>query len=205
MIRRSVYAVIVAAAGLLVLGDLAIANPALESAAGFVNRLLVVLAAAAALAGALALLVRHTGRLRQRIDSAGSVAVLVGMALVLVPGLVPGSSGAGAPAVRWVVDALMAPLIAAVFSLLFPLLLAAAQRGLRLRVRETALMLAAAAAAVILLLPVGGDAGTALVAAAGWVESVPVAAVFRGLLLGVAAIGALTAARILLGVDGVDE
>ena len=102
---------------------------------------------------------------------------------------------------RWVVAALLAPLVAAVLALLFPLLLVAASRGLRLRARETAVMLAAAAAVLILLLPVGGQAGAWLASAAAWVRDVPIAAVFRGLLIGVAATGALTAARILLGSD----
>jgi hypothetical protein len=123
------------------------------------------------------------------------------MGLVLLPGLAPGTSGADAPAVRWVVAALLAPLVAAVLSLLFPLLLVAAGRGLRIRPRETALMLTAAAAVLILLLPIGGELGTWFGTTAAWVRDVPVAAVFRGLLIGVAAMGALTAARILLGSD----
>jgi hypothetical protein len=203
--RRSIYAAVITAVGILILADLVIANPALGSVAGFLTGLLVLLAAAAAIAGTLSLLARHGSRIVRGTDRVGSLAVLVGMALVLLPGLAPGSSGADAPAVRWVVAALLAPLVAAVFALLFPLLLGAARRGLRLRGRETGVMLAGAVAVLVLLLPLGGDPGAWLASVAGWVQAVPVAAVFRGLLLGVASIGALTAARILLGADGVDD
>jgi hypothetical protein len=203
--RRSIYAAVVTAVGILILADLVIANPALGSVAGFLTGLLVLLAAAAAIAGTLSLLVRHGSRVARGTDRVGSLAVLLGIALVLLPGLAPGSSGADAPAVRWVVAALLAPLVAAVFALLFPLLLGAARRGLRLRGQETTVMLIGAVAVLVLLLPIGGDPGAWLASAAGWVQAVPVAAVFRGLLLGVAAIGALTAARILLGADGVDD
>ncbi len=203
--RRSLYAAVVTAVGIVILADLVIANPALGSVAGFLTGLLVLLAAAAALAGTFSLLLRHGGRLARGTDRVGSLAVLVGIAVVLVPGLVPGSSGADAPAVRWVVAALLAPLVAAIFALLFPLLLGAFRRGLRLRGRETMVMVAGACAVLVLLMPIGGDPGTWLSDAAGWVQAVPVAAVFRGLLLGVAAIGALTAARILLGTEGIDE
>jgi hypothetical protein len=199
--RRSIAAALTAIAGLLVLVDLAIANPALGGLAGWLNRLLVVLVAGAGVAGVLTMLLRHGGRLARGEDRLGSMAVLVGIGLVVVPGLVPGSSGADAPVVRWVVAALLAPLVAAVFALLFPLLLDAARRGLRLRGRETALMLGAAAAMLILLLPIGGQPGSWLGMVATWVREVPIAAVFRGLLIGVAATGALTAARILLGGD----
>ena len=199
--RRSIAAALTALAGLVVLVDLAIANPALSGLAGWLNQLLVLLAAGAGVAGALMLVVRHVGRLARREDQLGSVAVLLGIGLVLLPGLAPGSTGADAPAVRWVVASLLAPLIAAVLALLFPLLLVAAARGLRIRPRETALMLTAAAAVLILLLPIGGPVGSWLNTTAAWVRDVPIAAVFRGLLLGVAATGALTAARILLGSD----
>ena len=139
--RRSIYAAIVTAVGILILADLVVASPALGSVAGFLTGLLVLLAAAAAIAGVLSLLVRHGSRLVHDTDRVGSFAVLLGIALVLLPGLAPGSSGADAPAVRWIVAALLAPLVAAVFAMLFPLLLGAARRGLRLRGRETAVML----------------------------------------------------------------
>src|SRR5438128_1981904 len=111
--RRSIAAALTALAGLVVLVDLAIANPALSGLAGWLNQLLVLLAAGAGVAGALMLVVRHVGRLARREDQLGSVAVLLGIGLVLLPGLAPGSTGADAPAVRWVVASLLAPLIAA--------------------------------------------------------------------------------------------
>jgi hypothetical protein len=180
--RRSLATALLALVGLVLLADQVVANPTLGSFAGWLTQLVVLLTAAIAVGGALALVVRHVGRLGR--------------------GLVPGSDGAATPAVRWMVAALLAPLVAAVFSLLFPLLLLAAQRGLRFRGRETAVMLMGACAVLILLLPLGGAPGAFLASLAGWVQGVPVAAVFRGLLVGVAVLGAVTAARILLGSDG---
>jgi hypothetical protein len=200
--RRSLATALLALVGLVLLADQVVANPTLGSFAGWLTHLVVLLTAAIAVGGALALVVRHVGRLGRGEDSVGSAAVLVGLGLVLLPGLVPGSDGAATPAVRWMVAALLAPLVAAVFSLLFPLLLLAAQRGLRFRGRETAVMLMGACAVLILLLPLGGAPGAFLASLAGWVQGVPVAAVFRGLLVGVAVLGAVTAARILLGSDG---
>ena len=197
--RRPTIAVVVAVAGLLVLVDLAIANPTLGLLAGWLTQLVVILAASVGVAGALALLLRHLGRIGRGEDWIGSGALLVGMGLVLIPGLLSGDHGADAPAVRWVVAALLAPLIAAVLALVFPLLLLAARRGLRIRGRESALMAAGAIATLILLLPLGGDVGRGLASAAAWVQDVPLAAVFRGLLLGVAVMAAMTAARIILG------
>ena len=66
-------------------------------------------------------------------------------------------------------------------------------------------MLAAAAVALLLLLPLGGSLGGSLAGAAGWVLAVPVGAVFRGLLLGVAILTAVAAARLLFGMDALDE
>jgi hypothetical protein len=198
-VRRTATAAIVAVAGLLVLVDLAIANPTLGLVAGWLTQLVVILAASVGVAGALALLLRHLSRLGQGEDWIGSGALLVGMGLVLVPGLLTGGVGADAPAVRWIVAALMAPLIAALLALVFPLLLLAARRGLRVRGRETALLLAGAIAVLVLLLPLGGNLGGWLSSAAAWVQQVPLAAVLRGLLLGVALMAALTAARVILG------
>src|SRR2546421_12399445 len=96
--RRSIAAALTALAGLVVLVDLAIANPALGGLAGWLNRLLVLLAAGAGVAGALMLVVRHVGRLARREDQLGAVAVLVGLGLVLLAGLAPGSTGGGGPA-----------------------------------------------------------------------------------------------------------
>ena len=197
--RRSVPSALLALAGLVILGDLAIANPALGGVAGWLTQLIVLLVAGVAVAGAIALVVRNGGRVLRGDDAIGGAAVLVGLGLVLVPGLLPGSAGADAPEVRWVVAALLAPLLAAVLALLFPMLLLAARRGLRLRGRETVVMLTGAAAVLVLLLPIGGEPGAWMASVAGWIRDVPTAAVFRGLLLGVAVMGALTAARILLG------
>jgi hypothetical protein len=205
-VRRSLPAATVVVVGLLLLLDYVIISPALATIADLVLELLVLLAAAAALAGGVALVLRHwTELVERRGDPPGSVSLLVGFAVVLLAGLYPGSSGSTDPAVRWLVAALLAPLIAALFALLFVFLLGAARRGLAFRTRESALMLAAAAVVIVLLLPIGGAAGDWLAGAAGWTLAVPIGGAFRGLLIGVAIVTAVHAARVLLAVNGADE
>jgi hypothetical protein len=66
-------------------------------------------------------------------------------------------------------------------------------------------MAGAATVVIVLLLPVGGQAGDWLAASAGWVRDVPLAGVFRGLLIGIGILVAVSAARSLLAMDGDDE
>jgi hypothetical protein len=200
--RRSLPAAATVLAGLIVLLDLLVVNPSLGGAAAALQELLILLAAAAAVGGSATLATRHVRELADASgDRIGSIVLLAGMGTVLVAGLRPGSVGASDPVVLWLVAALLVPLITALFAMLFVFLLSAARSGLATQGRETAVMLAAAAIAVALLLPIGGAAGDWLAAASDWVRSVPLAGVFRGLLIGVAILGAVTGTRILLGVD----
>jgi hypothetical protein len=204
--RRTILAGIVLVTGLLVLLDMMIVNPSLDAAAGAVNELLVLLAAAAAVGGGATLVAHHARNLVAGDgDSTGSIVLLVGMAAILVAGLRPGSSGSSDPAVLWLVSALLGPIAASIFALLFIFLLGAFRRGFALRVRETSLMAGAAAAVIVLLLPIGGQAGDWLAAAAGWVRDVPLAGVFRGLLIGIGILVAVSAARSLMALDRDDE
>jgi hypothetical protein len=204
--RRTILTGVVLVTGLLVLLDLMIVNPSLHGAAGAVNELLVLLAAAAAVGGGATLIAHHVRNLAAADgDSAASIALLLGMAVMLVAGLRPGSSGSSDLAVLWLVAALLAPIAASVFALLFIFLLAAFRRGFALRVRETSLMAGAAAVVIVLLLPVGGQAGDWLAAGGGWVRDVPLGGVFRGLLIGIGILVAVSAARSLMGLDADDE
>lgn len=204
--RRSLPAAIVVMVGLLLLIDFVLVNPAVSTVSGGVLELIGLLAAAAALAGAAALVLRHwTDLVERRRDPIGSLVLLCGFLAILLAGSYPGSRGAGDPAVRWLVAALIAPLVASLFGMLFVFLLLAARRGLAVRGRQTAVMLAGAAAAIVLLLPVGGAVGDWLAGAAGWAMEVPIGAVFRGLLIGVAVVTAVHAARVLLVVDQADD
>ena len=66
-------------------------------------------------------------------------------------------------------------------------------------------MAVAALAVLVLLLPVGGSVGSWLDGAAAWALAVPLGGVFRGLLLGIAILGAVVAARTMLGIGAGDE
>jgi len=192
--------------GLILVVNFVVINPTLATVAAGAQELIVLLAAAAALTGAIALVLRHWHAVVARgPDRVGSWAVLVGVAIMLVAGLYPGSPGVTSPAVRWLVAALLGPLVASIFALLFVFLLRAVGRGMALRSRDTTLMLAAAAVVVVLLLPLRGALGDWLAAAGTWSLAVPIGAVFRGLLIGIAIATAVYAARLLLSLGPRDE
>lgn len=204
--RRSLPGIIVIVVGLVLLIDFVIINPTLADAADGLLRLIVLLAAAAAIAGATFLVVRHGRNLLEgapnRLESG---VLLVGIAAMLAAGFYPGSQGAADPAVRWLVSGLLGPLVASLFAMLFVFLLVAARRGMQLRSRQMRVMLAAAAVVIVLLLPIGGVAGDWLSGVAAWSQSVPIGGVFRGLLIGVGVVVAVQATRILLSVNAPDE
>jgi hypothetical protein len=210
-VRRSLPATVVVVVGLLLLVNFVVINPLLAGAAQGTLRLVVLVAASAALAGVVALVLRHgadllgRGGRADRGDRIGSAVLLLGMAAMLAAGLYPGSRGAADPSVRWLVGGLLAPLVAALFAMLFVFTLTAMRRGMTLRSRQMTVMLLTAGAVLILLLPLGGVVGERLAALAGWTLAVPIGGVFRGLLIGVAIVAAVHAARVLLAVDGSDD
>lgn len=204
--RRSIVAGIALGSGLLVLLDLLVVNPSLGDAAGALTELLILLAAAAAVGGGATLAVHHLRDLASGGgERVGSSVLLAGMAAVLVAGLRPGSAGSSDPVVLWLVAALLVPIAASLFALLFIFLLGAFRQGFAIRARETAVMAGAAAIMIVLLLPMGGSLGDWLSTRAEWVRAVPLAGVFRGLLIGVAILVALGAARFLLALDRDDD
>jgi hypothetical protein len=204
--RRSLITGVGLVSGLLVLLDLLVVNPTLGDAAGALTELLVLLVAAAAVGGGATLVAHHARALASGGDEPiGSIVLLTGMAAILLAGLRPGSSGSSDPVVLWLVAALLAPIAASIFALLFLFLLRAIRRGFALRFRETAVMAGAAAVVIVLLLPIGGQAGDWLSASAGWVRAVPLAGVFRGLLIGIGVMIAVSAARSLLALDRDDD
>jgi hypothetical protein len=205
-VRRPTIAALVVVTGLLLLADFLVVNEGLgEVAALFVDAAILVAAGAALAAAASLALRRGTDLWRRRGDPIGAALVLGGMAAVLVAGLRPGGEGAADPAVRWIVAALLVPLGATLFGLLFVTTLAAARRSLDHPSRETVLLAISAVAVLILLLPLGGTAGGWLSNAAGWALAVPIGAVFRGLLLGIAILAAVVAARTLFGIGSSDD
>jgi hypothetical protein len=205
-VRRSTLTAIVAVVGILLLADLLVVNDALGQLAGIAIDAAIIVAAGAALAAVGALGARRASDLwRRRGDPIGALLVLVGMGAMLVAGLRPGSAGSGDPAVAWLLAALMIPIGATLFGILFVTTLAAARRSLATRSREALVLVAAALVTAILLLPLSGSTGAAFAGAAGWSMAVPIGAVFRGLLIGVAVLTAVYAARVLLGMGAADE
>ena len=204
--RRPTIPALVIVVGVLLLADLLVVNDSLGALAGLVVDAAILVAAGAALAGVAALAVRRSGDLwRRRGDPIGAALVLGGLAAVLIAGLRPGADGASEPAVQWLVSALLVPLGATLFGLLFVTTLAAARRSLELGSREATVLVGAALVVLVLLLPVSGPAGTWMAGAAEWLLDVPIGAVFRGVLIGVAVLAAVFAARTLLGIGAADE
>ncbi len=204
--RRSALTALVVVVGVLLLVDLLVVNASLGELAMLVVDAAILVAAGAALAGVAALAIRRGGDVwRRRGDPIGALFVLLGMAAILVAGLRPGSGGAADPAVQWLLVALLIPIGSTLFGLLFVTTLAAARRSLGARSREAIVLVGAAVVAIVLLLPLGGPVGTALSDAAAWSLAVPIGAVFRGLLIGIAVLAAVFAARTLLGIGSADE
>lgn len=204
--RRPTIPALVIIVGVLLLADLLVVNDSLGGLAAIAIDAAILVAAGAALAGVAALAVRRSGDLwRRRGDPIGAVLVLAGMSAVLIAGLRPGADGASEPAVQWLVSALLIPLGATLFGLLFVTTLAAARRSLELGSREATVLVGAALVVLVLLLPVSGPAGAWMGGAAEWLLDVPIGAVFRGVLIGVAVLAAVFAARTLLGIGAADE
>lgn len=204
--RRPIIVALVIVVGLLLLADFLVVNESLGEISGLIVDAAILVAAGAALAGVAALAWRRGQDLwRRRGDPVGAILVLAGIAVMLLAGLRPGAGGSSDPAVGWLVAALLAPIGATLFGLLFVTTILAARRSVAGGSRDAVLMVGAAVVTLVLLLPIGGEAGDWLAGAAGWTLSVPIAAVFRGLLLGVAILAAVFAARTLLGIGGTDE
>ena len=204
--KRPTIPALVVIVGILLLADFLVVNASLSELAGILVDAAILVAAGAALAGVASLGLRRGRDLwRRRGDPVGAALVLVGMGAMLVAGLRPGADGASDPAVGWLVSALLIPIGATLFGLLFVTTLAASRRTLGLRNREASLLVGAAVVALLLLLPIGGGAGSWLSAAGAWALAVPIGAVFRGMLIGVAILAAVLAARTVLGVGPTDE
>lgn len=204
--RRPVIAALVVVVGVVLLADFLVVNESLAEIAGLLVDAVILVAAGAALAGVAALAWRRSRDLwRRRGDPIGALMVLAGIGAMLVAGLRPGATGATDPAVSWLIAALLVPIAATLFGLLFVTTLTAARRTLATGQRDAILLVAAALVTLVLLLPLGGAIGTWLAGASGWTLAVPVGAVFRGLLLGVAILTAVFAARTLLNIGASDD
>lgn len=204
--RRPSVSALVVITGILLLADFLIVNESLGQLASIAVDLAIVIAAGAALAAVGSLGVRRGMDLwRRRGDPVGAALVLVGIGSVLGAGLRPGSDGASDPAVRWILAALLIPIGATLFGLLFVSTLAAARRSVASRDPAATLLVTTSLITLVLLLPIGDASGAWLGTPAEWSLEVPIAAVFRGLLMGIAVLAAVFAARTMLGISPRDE
>jgi hypothetical protein len=205
-VRRPTLTALVVIVGVLLLADLLVVNDSLAGVAGVVVNAAILVAAGAALSLVGALGARRIGDLwRRRGDPVGALLVLAGMASMLVAGLRPGAGGSADPAVGWLIAALLVPIGATLFGLLFVTTLLAARRSLAGRSPSATVLVAAALVTLVLLLPLAGAGGAWLARAADWTLAVPIGAVFRGLLIGVGLLTAVFAARTLLGIGSADD
>jgi hypothetical protein len=127
----------------------------------------------------------------------GSLVLLVAFFAVFLTGLFD-TRGAAAPAVEWFFDTIIAPGQATIFALLAFFTAAAAYRYLRIGRHGGAWMLAGALVIFVAQLPVVGLPPAAQ-AAFNWLLNHPVAATFRGILLGSSLALLLIGVRFLLG------
>jgi hypothetical protein len=207
-VRRPTLAGVIVVVGVLLLADFLVVNASLGELARLVIDAAILVAAGAGLAAVISLVVRRGGDLwRRRGDPVGAGLVIVGAGAMLVAGLRPDSAGAADPAVGWLLRALMIPIAATLFGLLFVTTLAAARRSLDGGAggREASVLVGVAIVSMLLLLPLSGPAGSWMAEVSAWALAVPIGAVFRGLLLGIAIVAATVAARTMLGIGGSDE
>jgi hypothetical protein len=207
-VRRPTIGGVVVVVGVLLLADYLVVNASLGELARLAIDAAILVAAGAGLAAVASLLLRRGGDLwRRRGDPVGAALVIAGAGAMLVAGLRPGSGGASDPAVGWLLNALVIPIAASLFGLLFVTTLSAARRSLDGRAggREASLLVGVAIVSTLLLLPLSGAAGEWMADASAWALAVPIGAVFRGLLLGIAIVAATFAARTMLGIGGADE
>jgi len=205
-VRRPTITALVVIIGLLLLADMLVVNAALGQVAAVGVDAAILVAAGAALAGVGALGARRLNDLwRRRGDPVGAVMVVVGMAAMVIAGLRPGSTGTTDPAVQWLLAALLIPIGATLFGLLFVTTLGAARRSLATGSREGTVLVAGALVTSVLLVPLAGPVGDWLADAATWSLAFPIGSVLRGLLIGIALLTAVYAARVVLGIRGADD
>jgi hypothetical protein len=205
-VRRPTITALVVIIGLLLLADMLVVNAALRQVAGVAVDAAILVAAGAALAGVGALGARRLNDLwRRRGDPVGAVMVVVGMVAMLIAGLRPGSTGTTDPAVQWLLAALLIPIGATLFGLLFITTLGAARRSVATGSREGTVLVAGALVTSVLLVPLGGPVGDWLADAGTWSLAFPIGSVLRGLLIGIALLTAVYAARVVLGIRGADD
>jgi hypothetical protein len=199
---------VVVVIGVLLLADFLVVNASLGELARVVVDAAILVAAGAGLAAVASLLVRRAGDVwRRRGDPVGALLVILGAGAMLIAGLRPGGAGVSDPAVGWLLGALLVPIGATLFGLLFVTTLVAARRSLDGRAggREASVLVGVAIVSTLLLLPLSGPAGDWMATASAWALDVPIGAVFRGLLLGIAIVAATFAARTVLGIGSGDE
>lgn len=160
------------------------------------------LAAVALVIGILNLLGTHL----RRISGAGegwvnSVFLVLSAIIVLLVAVIEGK-GPGGPALSWVFHNILAPLEAAVASLLVFFMVAAAFRAMRTRASvPTFVMMATAVLVLIGALTLPGSAGQLFSGVRDWLVHVFATAGARGMLLGIALGTIATGLRLLIGID----
>jgi hypothetical protein len=209
MLRRivTVYVpwVLASIVGVLVLIHFFIAIPGLDPFFIGLVEWASIIAGFAILLGLINVARDHVQRVVQRKSGWGySIALVLSALMVIVLGMLPGSSGQGDPLVQWVFRYVLEPLATTFFSLLAFFLASAFFRALRLRNLEATLV---TVAAVIVLLgqiarvPPWTFLGTDIIRFQQWLVQVPAMAGVRAILLG-SAIGAIsTAMRVILGLE----
>ena len=206
--RRPTFPALVIAVGVLLLADLLVVNQSLGDLAGLLVDAAILVAAGAALAGLG--LARGASRRATCGDGAATRSGPASCSRAWPSSSSPGSGRAPRarptrPS-RWLVSALMLPIGATLFGLLFVTTLTAARRSLEdRRSRGDGRSSARRSSCSSCSCRSPAPPATALARAAEWALDVPIGAVFRGILIGVGVLVAVFAARTLLGIGSTDE
>jgi hypothetical protein len=203
ILRRTLPTAIAAIVGVVVLAAAFASHPLLQAISTHLIDTTVIIAAFALLLGLMNILRVHAHKIRhlQR-GSLYSAVLILAMLTVLIFGFLPSGSGPSGPSqstVQWIFHNVQVPIQATLSALMAFFVLTAAYRLLRVRSRESTLMLIAALLVLVGqvtvgLLPVMPDVRD-------WILDVLAMAGVRGVLLGVALGAILTGMRLLLGVE----
>jgi hypothetical protein len=209
--KKTVPLIITFLAGLYMIVAFFVPHPAIANSAQQMQGWEIIIVAFTLVLGIGNLVQVHAGKVRKKREGwFYSLVLLVFLAAMMVIGTFWGV--AEGTVYYWLYDNVMAPLSAAMFSLLAFFIASAAYRAFRARNKEATLLLAAATIIMIGRVPlgpwlwakipwVGAHFPHALDALTQWVMDVPNAAGQRGIKIG-AALGAISMAlRMMLGIE----
>ncbi len=199
--KKALPILVAIVAGLTVLADFFITQPALDLAGSVLLQWAVIIAAFAFITGLLNIFLVHLSRIFRREKGWGySIVVILAMWTVLVFGFLD-AAGPHGSIVSWIFRYVQYPLQATLMALLAFFALSAGYRAFQKKSLEATIMLVSASLVLLGYGATMSDLGGPVGAIRDWILSVPAMAGVRGILIGIALGIIATGLRILTGMD----